>query len=47
MESVNFFHGIKTAKSTANVIQAQRDYFGAHTYKKLDDVSGKSYHTEW
>lgn len=47
LEAVNFFHGIKTAKSTANVIQAQRDYFGAHTYKRIDDPSEKSYHTEW
>lgn len=47
LEAVNFFHGIKTAKSTANVIQAQRDYFGAHTYQRVDDACGKSYHTVW
>ncbi|MGN6645569.1 MAG: NADP-dependent phosphogluconate dehydrogenase [Cytophaga sp.] len=33
--------------STANIIQAQRDYFGAHTYQKIGDSSGKYYHTEW
>jgi 6-phosphogluconate dehydrogenase len=32
---------------TANIIQAQRDFFGAHTYKRVDDKSGKSYHTIW
>ncbi len=32
---------------TAHVIQAQRDFFGAHTYKKTSDTSGKSYHTVW
>ena len=47
MEAVSFFHGIKTIDSSANLIQAQRDYFGAHTYQRKDDASGKSYHTEW
>lgn len=32
---------------TAHVIQAQRDFFGAHTYKKRYDTSGKTYHTVW
>ena len=47
LEATNFYHGIKTAHCSANIIQAQRDYFGAHTYKKLNDPSEKSYHTEW
>ena len=47
LEAVNFYHGIKTADSPANLIQAQRDYFGAHTYQRLDDPLGNSYHTEW
>jgi 6-phosphogluconate dehydrogenase len=47
LEAVNFFHGIKTANSPANLIQAQRDYFGAHNYQRKDDTSGNSYHTEW
>lgn len=33
--------------ATANIIQAQRDYFGAHTYQKVGDTSGRYYHTEW
>ena len=35
------------ALSSANMIQAQRDYFGAHTYERIDDASGKKYHTIW
>ncbi|MEL0254444.1 MAG: NADP-dependent phosphogluconate dehydrogenase [Burkholderiaceae bacterium] len=46
-EAVQFFHGIITADSSANLIQAQRDYFGAHGYLKKEDPSGKKYHTEW
>ena len=31
----------------ANLIQAQRDFFGAHTYQKTDDLSGEFFHTKW
>ena len=46
-EAIQFFNGITTAYASANVIQAQRDYFGAHTYLRLDDDSGKPHHTNW
>ena len=46
-EAIQFLNGITTAYASANVIQAQRDYFGAHTYLRLDDASGKSHHTNW
>ncbi|KGL61781.1 NADP-dependent phosphogluconate dehydrogenase [Polaribacter sp. Hel1_85] len=46
-ESIQFLNGITTEYASANIIQAQRDYFGAHTYKRLDDDSDKSYHTNW
>lgn len=46
-EAVTFFHGFKTANCSANLIQAQRDYFGAHTYQRVDDDSGKHYHSDW
>ena len=46
-ESVNFFNGFTTANSSANLIQAQRDYFGAYTYQRTDDKSKKFYHTNW
>lgn len=46
-ESIHFFNGITTVDSSANIIQAQRDYFGAHTYKRNDDDGVKSHHTIW
>ena len=46
-EAIQFLNGITTAYTSANIIQAQRDYFGAHTYQRLDDTSGKQYHTNW
>ncbi|RTY91302.1 NADP-dependent phosphogluconate dehydrogenase [Flavobacterium sp. GSN2] len=46
-EAVNFLNGYATANSSANIIQAQRDYFGAHTYQRTDDASGEFYHTNW
>ena len=46
-ESINFFNGFTTANSSANIIQAQRDYFGAHTYQRIDDGSGAFHHTNW
>ncbi len=47
IDAVNFLNGLKTASSPANLIQAQRDYFGAHTYQRVDDPSGKSHHSDW
>ena len=44
---INYLLGRITADSSASVIQAQRDYFGAHTYQRKDDPSGKFYHTQW
>ncbi|MBQ0788667.1 MAG: NADP-dependent phosphogluconate dehydrogenase [Oceanihabitans sp.] len=46
-ESIQFFNGITTKYASANIIQAQRDYFGAHTYQRLEDTSGKNHHTIW
>ena len=45
--SVNYFYGRITTDSSANLIQAQRDFFGAHTYQRKDDPLGKFYHSEW
>ena len=44
---INYLLGRITAESSASVIQAQRDYFGAHTYQRKDDPTGKFYHTQW
>jgi len=41
-----FFDGYRSAVVPANLIQAQRDYFGAHTYELLSDV-GQFHHTNW
>ncbi len=46
-DSISFLNNFAIENSSANLIQAQRDYFGAHTYQRLDDVSGKFYHTNW
>ena len=46
-ESISFLNSFAVANSSANIIQAQRDYFGAHTYQRTDDESGKFYHTNW
>jgi len=46
-ESISFLNNFAVENSSANIIQAQRDYFGAHTYQRKDDDSGKFYHTNW
>ena len=46
-EAINYLNAFSVAKCSANLIQAQRDYFGAHLYKRIDDPSGKNYHTHW
>jgi 6-phosphogluconate dehydrogenase len=44
---LEYFKMLITPRSSAYMIQAQRDYFGAHTYKRIDDPSGTSHHTNW
>lgn len=43
----DFINTYTQAQSSANMIQAQRDFFGAHTYKRVDDPTGPSHHTIW
>ncbi|SFZ92992.1 6-phosphogluconate dehydrogenase [Flaviramulus basaltis] len=43
----NYWVSMTTRRLPANIIQAQRDYFGAHTYQKIDDNSSQFYHTNW
>lgn len=45
--SLAFFDGYRTGKLPANLIQAQRDFFGAHTYERVDQPRGKFFHTNW
>jgi len=42
-----FYDGYRSARLPANLLQAQRDFFGAHTYERLDQPRGKFYHTNW
>jgi 6-phosphogluconate dehydrogenase len=42
-----FFDGFRTGRLPANLIQAQRDYFGAHTYERVDRPRGEFFHTNW
>lgn len=42
-----FFDGYRTERLPANLLQAQRDYFGAHTYERLDKPRGEFFHTNW
>jgi 6-phosphogluconate dehydrogenase len=42
-----FFDGYRTARLPANLIQAQRDFFGAHTYERVDRPRGERFHTDW
>jgi len=42
-----YYDGYRTARLPANLLQAQRDYFGAHTYERVDKPRGKFFHTEW
>ncbi len=45
--SLAFFDGYRTGRLPANLIQAQRDFFGAHTYERTDAPRGKFFHTNW
>jgi 6-phosphogluconate dehydrogenase len=42
-----FFDGYRSARLPANLLQAQRDFFGAHTYERVDQPRGKFFHTNW
>jgi len=42
-----FYDGIRTANLPANLLQAQRDFFGAHTYERVDKPRGEFFHTNW
>ncbi len=42
-----FYDGYRTARLPANLLQAQRDYFGAHTYERTDKPRGEFFHTNW
>jgi 6-phosphogluconate dehydrogenase len=45
--ALTYFDGYRTARLPANLLQAQRDYFGAHTYERTDKPRGEFFHTNW
>ncbi|GEM47683.1 decarboxylating NADP(+)-dependent phosphogluconate dehydrogenase [Deinococcus cellulosilyticus] len=45
--AISYFDGYRSEIVSANIIQAQRDYFGAHTYERLDKPRGEFFHTNW
>jgi 6-phosphogluconate dehydrogenase len=45
--ALSFFDGYRSARLPANLLQAQRDFFGAHTYERIDRPRGEFIHTEW
>jgi 6-phosphogluconate dehydrogenase len=45
--ALSFYDGYRTARLPANLLQAQRDYFGAHTYERVDKPRGEFFHTNW
>jgi 6-phosphogluconate dehydrogenase len=44
---LSFFDGYRRGRLPANLLQAQRDYFGAHTYERVDRPRGEFFHTDW
>ncbi|HEY4786755.1 MAG TPA: decarboxylating NADP(+)-dependent phosphogluconate dehydrogenase [Bacteroidales bacterium] len=45
--ALNYYDGYRAERLPANLLQAQRDYFGAHTYERLDKPRGEFFHTNW
>jgi 6-phosphogluconate dehydrogenase len=45
--SLAYYDGYRSARLPANLLQAQRDFFGAHTYERIDRPAGQTFHTDW
>jgi len=45
--AISFFDSYRSERLPANLLQAQRDYFGAHTYERVDKSEGEFFHTNW
>jgi 6-phosphogluconate dehydrogenase len=45
--ALSYFDAYRSARLPANLLQAQRDYFGAHTYERVDKKRGEFFHTNW
>ncbi len=47
VSALSYYDGYRSARLPANLLQAQRDYFGAHTYERVDAPRGKFFHVDW
>ena len=47
MSALAYYDGYRSKRLPANLLQAQRDYFGAHTYERVDQPRGKFFHVDW
>ncbi len=45
--ALGYFDGYRSERLPINLLQAQRDYFGAHTYERIDKERGQMFHTDW
>jgi 6-phosphogluconate dehydrogenase len=45
--ALSYYDAYRCERLPANLLQAQRDYFGAHTYERLDRPRGEFFHTDW
>jgi 6-phosphogluconate dehydrogenase len=45
--ALSYYDGYRCDRLPANLLQAQRDYFGAHTYERIDTPRGETFHTDW
>jgi 6-phosphogluconate dehydrogenase len=45
--ALNYFDGFRNGRLPANLLQAQRDFFGAHQYERVDQPRGQFFHTNW
>ena len=45
--ALSYFDGYRSDRLPANLLQAQRDYFGAHSYERVDRERGEYFHTDW
>jgi 6-phosphogluconate dehydrogenase len=45
--ALSYYDGLRNARLPANLLQAQRDFFGAHQYERIDQSRGKFFHTNW
>ena len=45
--ALSYYDGYRSERLPANLLQAQRDYFGAHTYERVDKPRGQWFHTNW